>query len=361
VSALDAGSADAGTESAKLSESEVVGVIASGNAGEVDDGLFALARAVNEPAVLAFGSRMVTDHSQNQQQLGQLGEKPKESSTSKQLRSEAEKVDAQLSQVAASEYPRAYLDASVEDHTKDLERIDSQLLPSAKSTELKTFLTKLRATISTHLKLAKQLQGQVEQSDAGAADAGASDAGSASDAGAGGTAGSLSDAQIAQAFATANAGEGEQGTIALAHTTNTAVTAFARMLITDHTAAQRTLATVLKTQKLTTENSSTSDKLRKSASKVVEKLVRYNDAKFDQKFAKAEVTVHETVLKLLDQQLIPGAKNAQLRTTLTAARATIARHLAMAQQLVQSSSGADGGTANDGGAYDAGGSRQPKR
>jgi len=296
---------------------------------------------------------MVTDHTQSQQQLGRLGLSSEESSASKKLRSEAEKVDDQLSEAAASEYPRAYLDASVEDHTKDLERIDTQLLPAAKSAELKSFLTKLRATISTHLKLAQQLQTSVEISDGGAGDAGMNDGGEASnagDAGAdGGTGSSLSDAQIAQAFATANAAEGEQGTLAFAHTTNTEVSAFARMLITDHTTAQQSLATVLKTQKLTTANSSASDQLRKSASSVVEKLIKYNGTKFDQQFAAAEVTVHEKVLKLLDQQLIPNAQNAQLRAALTAARATVARHRQMAKQLVSSlsSGGADGGQAGN--------------
>jgi len=368
---LDGSAGDGGTQQARLSEAQVVGVVASGNAGEVDDGMFAIARAANEPDVQAFGRRMVVEHSQNQQQLESLGLNPKESSASKKLRSDAEKADSRLSKASASDFPRVYLDAAVEDHTNDLKRIDNQLLPSAKSPELKSFLNTLRATIASHLKLAQQLQARIG-SDGGTGDAGAADAstddGSVGDAGAsdagagdagtdGGTGSSLSDAQIAQAYATANAGEGEQGTIALAHTSNTAVSSFARMLITDHTAAEQSLAGVLKSQNLTTANSSVSKRLRSSASKIVEKLVKYNDDKFDTKFAATEVAVHEKVLKLLDDQLIPGADNAQLRANLTAGRATVARHLQMAQQLVKSlgSAGADGGVTNDGGAYEDGG------
>jgi len=371
---LDGGAGDGGTQSsigkATLNQAQVLGVVATGNSGEVDDGLLTIARALNRPAVQAFGRRMVTDHSTNQEQLGsllrQLRSTVQDSSVSKQLRSQSEDVDDRLSKVTASDYAVAYIDAAIQDHQEDLKRIDRQLLPNAVDSRVTQFLRALRTTIAAHLQLAQQLQAQLNgQTDGGVSDAGQEDA-SASDAGGGdgGTDGSstgtdgnsantLSDAQIAQAFATANAGEGEQATLAVAHSSNSSVLTFARMLLADHTAAQVSLAGVLQSQHITTEDSKVSDQLRKSSGKIVDKLARSSAANFDKAFASAQLTVHSRVLHLLDTQLIPNATNPTLRATLTTARATVARHLQMARQLVDtlrsqaSDAGADGG--NDGG------------
>jgi len=377
---LDGGAGDGGTQSsignATLNQAQVLGVVATGNSGEVDDGLLTIARALNQPSVQAFGRRMVTDHSTNQEQLAtlltQLSANVQDSSISKKLRSESEDVDDRLSKVTASDYARAYIDAAIEDHQDDLKRIDRQLLPNAVDSRVTQFLRALRTTIAAHLQLAQQLQSQLNgQADGGVSDAGA-DA-STDDAG-GGDAGSdagttgnsrgnngnrLSDAQIAQAFATANAGEGEQATLAIAHSSNSSVLTFARMLLTDHTAAQVTLAGILQSQNITTEDSKVGDQLRKNSGNIVDKLARTSADKFDRTFASAQVTVHTRVLRLLDTQLIPNATNATLRADLTAARATVARHLQMARDLVDTlrsqagDAGADGGN-EDGGNGDGG-------
>jgi putative membrane protein len=73
------------------------------------------------------------------------------------------------------------------------------------------------------------------------------------------------------------------------------------------------------------------------------KLMPLMGAAFDKAYIDSQVEMHTTALQLLDTQLIPSAMNAEIKTEMTAMRATVAEHLDAAKDL-QSSLSADGGT-----------------
>ena len=47
-----------------------------------------------------------------------------------------------------------------------------------------------------------------------------------------------------------------------------------------------------------------------------------------------QVEVHRKVLMTIEKQLIPNAKNAELKTMLAQTRTAVAKHLQMAEQIV---------------------------
>ena len=56
-------------------------------------------------------------------------------------------------------------------------------------------------------------------------------------------------------------------------------------------------------------------------------------AAFDKAYIDNEVTYHQAVLDALDQTLIPGAQNAELKTLLQTVRPNIAGHLERAKSI----------------------------
>ena len=54
---------------------------------------------------------------------------------------------------------------------------------------------------------------------------------------------------------------------------------------------------------------------------------------FDRAYMDNEVTYHEKLLRAIDETLVPGAKNAELKGLLQAVRPAVANHLARARIL----------------------------
>ncbi|HVU52381.1 MAG TPA: DUF4142 domain-containing protein [Polyangia bacterium] len=165
----------------------------------------------------------------------------------------------------------------------------------------------------------------------------------------------LSDAQIAGVMIDANSGEVHAADVANGRTKTPAVRSFAALMITDHTAANHSLDMVLDAQGLFASDSGTRQLLATQAQQTLAQLWSVPRADFDLTYAMAQVTMHQMVLGLLDDTLIPQAQNAALKAALQAARMTVATHLADAEALLASLTG-DGGAgdgAPDTGAGDA--------
>ena len=54
----------------------------------------------------------------------------------------------------------------------------------------------------------------------------------------------------------------------------------------------------------------------------------------DKDYMTSQVEVHRKVVTMLDKQLIPNAKNAELKNMLTQTRTAVAAHLKKAEQIV---------------------------
>jgi len=173
---------------------------------------------------------------------------------------------------------------------------------------------------------------------ASAMDAGEAAAVSSSDAGAGPAAGRLSDARIAAVAVAANKVEIDAAQAARKKTKNAQVKRFASDMIRDHTSATKQATALVKRLGLTPEENETSRALTQAAADNLANLKPLKGKEFDKAYADQELAFHRQVLADLDDQLIPAAENADLKSLLESVRAVVAEHLDHAQKLVDSMS-----------------------
>lgn len=73
--------------------------------------------------------------------------------------------------------------------------------------------------------------------------------------------------------------------------------------------------------------------LQNDSDKVVAKLSQSSVT--DKDYMMSQVEVHRKVVTMLDKQLIPNAKNIELKNMLTQTRTAVAAHLKKAEQIVE--------------------------
>jgi putative membrane protein len=151
----------------------------------------------------------------------------------------------------------------------------------------------------------------------------------------------LNDARIADIAVTANSIDSTTGELALEHSSSKAVKDFAQTMIRDHSAVNRKAEALASQLSLTPEDNDISDQLKDQADQTSSDLDNLKGAAFDRAYIANEVAMHESVLASLDNTLIPGAQNAELKQLLTSVRPTFEAHLKRAQALQQQLGGTD--------------------
>lgn len=104
------------------------------------------------------------------------------------------------------------------------------------------------------------------------------------------------------------------------------------MMINEHSANEKKGQTLASSLKLTPQVSGISTSLQKDSDNVVRKLS--NSSTPDKDYMSSQVDVHRKVLNTIEKQLIPNAKNAELKNMLTQTRTAVAKHLKMAEDIV---------------------------
>jgi len=141
------------------------------------------------------------------------------------------------------------------------------------------------------------------------------------------------DAQIAAIVVTANQVDIDAGDFAQAHASADDVKAFARQMVTDHTAVNKSAADLAGRLHLTPEDNPTAQSLKKGGDDNVAHLKTLSGAAFDRAYVDHEVAYHEAVLKALDSTLIPSASNADLKALMVKVRPAFVAHLDHAKML----------------------------
>jgi predicted outer membrane protein len=153
----------------------------------------------------------------------------------------------------------------------------------------------------------------------------------------------LSDSATAGVMMEANGGEVMVGTLATNRAQDARVRSFAQQMVTEHSMANTRLNTLLQQKGLTAGDSEVRRMLAMAAQTTLNQLSNLSAAAFDAAYMASQVDMHQQVLKLLDDVLIPSAEDADLKAELVSARATVAMHLTAAQTLAASVAGTDGG------------------
>jgi putative membrane protein len=156
----------------------------------------------------------------------------------------------------------------------------------------------------------------------------------------GASAQSVNDAQIASIVVTANQVDIDAGKFAKSRSTNKDVKAFAELMVTDHTGVNKSAKDLVTKLKVTPQDNPTSQSLKAGGDKNLAHLKTLKGAAFDQAYVDHEVAYHQQVIEALDNTLIPGATNEELRALLIKVRPAFVAHLEHAKHL-QSSTGQD--------------------
>lgn len=149
------------TPTQALTDSQITTILMTANSAEVKAGKQAQKTAKSKE-VVEFAKQMVNEHSQSNKEVQDLNAKLKikeqSSGIRDQLDASARTSDSKLKDKKGADFEKAYIDEQVTMHQTVLDTIDIQLMPNAKSEELKTLLTKTRSTVASHLDHARQLQ-----------------------------------------------------------------------------------------------------------------------------------------------------------------------------------------------------------
>jgi putative membrane protein len=141
------------------------------------------------------------------------------------------------------------------------------------------------------------------------------------------------DAQIAAIVVTANQVDIDAGKFAESHATSAEVKDFARRMVTDHTAVNKSATDLAGRLHLTPEDNATAQALKKGGDDNLANLKTLSGAAFDRAYVDHEVAYHEAVLNALDTTLVPSATNADLKALMVKVRPAFVAHLDHAKML----------------------------
>jgi putative membrane protein len=142
-----------------------------------------------------------------------------------------------------------------------------------------------------------------------------------------------SDPQIAGIVVTANQIDIDAGKLAESKSKNKEVQAFAKQMVTDHTAVNKQAGALAKKLGVTPADSETSAALKKGATENMASLKKLSGAAFNKAYVDHEVAYHQQVLDAIDKVLIPSAQNAELKGLIEKVRPAIQAHLDHAKHI----------------------------
>ena len=141
------------------------------------------------------------------------------------------------------------------------------------------------------------------------------------------------DPQIAAIVVTANKVDIDAGELARTTSTSPDVKQFAQLMVTDHSAVNKSAVDLVTRLKVTPEDNPTAQSLKKGGDDNVAHLRTLHGAAFDRAYIDHEVAYHQAVLDAVDKTLIPSAKNEELKALLVKVRPAFVAHLEHAKQI----------------------------
>jgi putative membrane protein len=147
------------------------------------------------------------------------------------------------------------------------------------------------------------------------------------------------DPQIAAIVVAANQVDIDAGKLAGRKARAADVKAFARRMVTDHTAVNQAAVDLAHQLKLTPESNATSESLQQGGEQNLAHLGKLRGKAFDKAYIDHEVAYHQSVLDAMDKVLIPSAQNPQLKALLVKVRPAFVDHLEHARHIQSSLGG----------------------
>lgn len=145
--------------------------------------------------------------------------------------------------------------------------------------------------------------------------------------------GSISDANIAAMVLASNNTDISYARLVPSRAQREDVKKFADRMLTDHTGVNTLVTQLLAKLDLAPEDNVISLDMRDESANKRDLMRELSGFAFDSTYMENEVAYHQKFLASIDNQMLPAARNAELRALLSAVRPAVAAHLAHAEQV----------------------------
>jgi len=146
----------------------------------------------------------------------------------------------------------------------------------------------------------------------------------------------ITDANIAAVVVAANNADISYAQVAMSKSQNDKVRGFAQTMINDHGGVNKAAVELVTRLGVTPMDNEMSREIRDNASQKVARWGMLSGMAFDSTYIASEIEYHKMVISAMDATLIPGATNAELKSTLVSVRPAFVAHLALAEQIKSS-------------------------
>jgi putative membrane protein len=137
-----------------LNDAQIGAITEGANGAEIEQAKLARSKSKNQK-VLQFASMMISHHQEAQKKQAKLKLTTAESPISAQLAEDANRTLTSLKKKDGAEFDRAYMQAQIEEHQSLLDALNSRLLPSVTSAELRAYLEEVKSRVEQHLDAAR--------------------------------------------------------------------------------------------------------------------------------------------------------------------------------------------------------------
>jgi len=143
----------------------------------------------------------------------------------------------------------------------------------------------------------------------------------------------MTDAEIVAVTSTANNGEIDMANLATKSATSADVKNFAAMMITQHKDMESKGKALAAKAKITPADSDASNALKSDVQSTISNLKTQKGKDFDKAYMDSQVKMHTEGLDIIDNQLLPSVKNADMKDHLNTVRQHVQMHLSKAQDI----------------------------
>ncbi len=141
------------------------------------------------------------------------------------------------------------------------------------------------------------------------------------------------DGQILETLIVINKNEIHAAKVALNRSSNPQVKHFAETMVKDHSNNLKKSENLAHQDKIVLKPSEKSIALHQKGKQLLEKLETIPKHEFNHTYIHAMVKGHEEALELINEKLLPNAKNENVIAHLKATRKTVSHHLQMAKEV----------------------------
>jgi putative membrane protein len=162
VSDADPGRGATDSNSASVSDPQIVGLAVSISDAQVANARLARVRA-NGDSVKKLAAMLLARHELALRKQKELKIEPQESALSTEFEVRAESDRRKLDKVTGDEFDRAYLDLQIDWHRRLLEVLERQLLGSARDAQVRSLLWEVKPKLEEQLSIATQARQGLSQ------------------------------------------------------------------------------------------------------------------------------------------------------------------------------------------------------